>query len=82
MSHLTTDSSIFPRRGRGRTRLLRVAGVPLVTALAVLALASCGDDEAAAEPAPAATASDVGRTARPTAWSRPSRRPRWRPIPA
>jgi phage shock protein E len=60
MSHLTTDSPIFPRRGRGRTRLLRVGGVPLVTALAVLALASCGEDEAAAEPAPVVTESEVG----------------------
>lgn len=58
MSHLTTDSPIFPRRDGGRTRLLRAVGVPLVTALAVLTLASCGEDEANAEPA--ATASETG----------------------
>lgn len=60
MSHQTTDSPIIPRRDGGRTRLLRVAGVPLVTALAVFALASCGEDEAAAGSAPVTSDSDAG----------------------
>lgn len=60
MSHPTTDSPIFPRRGGGRTRLLRVAGVPLVTVLTVLALTSCGGDDAAAEPVSVASDSEAG----------------------
>lgn len=60
MSHPTTDSPIFPRRGAGRTRLHGAVGVPLVTMVSLLGLASCGEDEAAAEPVPAATASEAG----------------------
>jgi rhodanese-related sulfurtransferase len=46
MSHPTTDGSILPRGSRGRARLLRFGGVPLVTTLAVLTLAACGGDDA------------------------------------
>jgi rhodanese-related sulfurtransferase len=60
MSLTTTDPPIFPRRAGGRPRLLGLAGVPLVTALGLFVLASCGGDEATADPVPAATASDTG----------------------